>query len=254
VTYLQAIISGLVQGLTEFLPVSSSGHLVLLHHFLGIKSAMLVFDICLHVGTLFAVILFFWKKIIDLFKSNRKKTFLLLVAMIPASLAALFFEGTIESFFNNPSIVIASLVATGIWLIIASWGQKNLYPVKKENANWFQAIMIGLAQAFALIPGISRSGATISTGLLTRLNYKEAVTFSFLLSILAISAALLFKIRDIAGSFHQIGLGVILSGTITSFIFGLLAIKIVFEITKKQKLHYFGIYCIAIGFLYYIIT
>lgn len=249
-TLYKAIISGVIQGLTEFLPISSSGHLVLLHTLFGLKESQIAFDLYLHLGTLLAVIIFFFKEIIKLFNENKKDIILFIAAMIPTVIIALIFQFKIESFFARPKLTSIMLIITGLWLISGSLMQ-NRVNNKKEHMTVKQALLIGLAQGVSLIPGISRSGSTISTGLLCGLKQDKVVTFSFLLSVLAVSSAIvfaiIFKSDYLTLTAKDISLGILISGAASSFIFGMLAIKLVIKTIKHKKLHYFGYYCIILG-------
>ncbi|MCK5305612.1 MAG: undecaprenyl-diphosphate phosphatase [Candidatus Omnitrophica bacterium] len=247
-TLFQAILSGIIQGLTEFLPVSSSGHLVLLQHFMNVKETQLTFNVFLHIGTLFAVLIVFFEEIKKLFTSERKTAFLLIIAMLPAGITALLWRVKIKAAFKNPLLAAIFLVITGIILIAASMRQ-NLTTIKKDKVNCWQALLIGGAQALALLPGISRSGMTISAGLLSGIKQEKVVTFSFLLSILAISSAAVFEILKQPALFKALNPGILAAGVLTSFAFGLLGLKIVINIVKRKKLHYFGLYCIGAGLL-----
>lgn len=250
-TLYQVILSGILQGLTEFLPISSSGHLVLLHNIFGIKTPQVTFDIYLHLGTLLAVFIVFFKELVNIFTTQRKKAFLLIVAMIPTILAALLFHSKIESLFVRPRLSCFMLIITGIWLIAGSLRQ-NLIAKKSHDINLWQAILIGCAQSLSLLPGLSRSGSTIATGLLCGIDQRKAVTFSFLLSILAISSAAIFKAEQLPTITESVNLKFLIVGVLTSFIFGFLAIKLVIRTISYKKLHYFGWYCIVGGILGYI--
>lgn len=247
----EAILSGILQGLTEFLPISSSGHLVLVHNIFGIKTPQVAFDLYLHLGTLLAVFIVFFKELVNIFTKQKKEFFLLIVAMIPAVLVALLFHSKIESLFVRPRATSFMLLITGIWLIAGSLRQ-NLIPRKTSNISLWQAILIGCAQSLSLLPGISRSGSTIATGLLCGIEQKKAVTFSFLLSILAISSAAIFKIKQLSVITESINLKFLIVGVLVSFIFGIIAIKLVLRIVECKKLHFFGFYCIIVGILGFI--
>lgn len=238
-TFLQAIISGTVQGLTEFLPVSSSGHLVILHKLMGLEEPQLVFDIFLHIGTLAAIFIVFWKDIIEAVTVKRKIGFFILMATAVTVLFVLFFDKGIESAFGNVKMVGTMLVVTGIWLILGSFLRFG-----SGGISGFKAILIGLAQGIAVMPGISRSGVTISTGLFLGLDSQAAARFSFLLAIPAIIGAALFKMKGpVLTGFSPI----YLIGLITSCIIGVLSLKLLLRVLYKNKFHLFGIYCILIG-------
>lgn len=240
-TTLQAIVSGVVQGTTEFLPVSSSGHLVILHHLLKIEQDF-IFDIFMHLGTLFALLVFFYKEIIALFSRNKRLFFLIVLASIPTAIIGFLCGDIFARLFVHVKCVGAMLLITGIWLLagdIASRHNKR----QKKIPGLFSALLIGFAQGIALIPGISRSGTTISTGLIFGLTKESAFKFSFLLSIPAVSGALLFKIKDLrlAWDFNLI------IGMLISAIVGFFCLEFLFDLIKKNKLYIFAIYCFVIG-------
>ena len=193
----QAILLGLLQGLTEFLPISSSGHLVIAQQLLGINGPMLTFDIAVHVGTLAAVITVFWQDVKQLIRKPICKTMLLLIiGTVPAVLAALLFGDIIEAMFSSLEVVAVALVVTGVLLLFSDrlQGQGRL-----EDMGYGKALIVGLFQAAAVVPGLSRSGSTIFGSLLGGLNRTDAARFSFLLSIPVILGAAAKQVLD-AGS------------------------------------------------------
>lgn len=238
-TFFEAVISGIVQGVTEFLPVSSSGHLVILHRLIGLKEPQIIFDIYLHLGTLAAVFVVFRKDIIASFTTEKKVGVFVLLGSIATLIFVLFFNKRIETAFNSTNMVGAMLILTGVWLMVGSF-----FRVGARGLSGAKAVLIGLVQGIAAIPGISRSGATISTGLFLGLEPSQAVRFSFLLSIPAIIGAFLFKLKDVAempfSANHVAGL-------ITSCIIGVLALRLLLRVIYRKKLHLFGIYCILAG-------
>lgn len=240
-TFLQAVISGIVQGVTEFLPVSSSGHLIILHHLLKIRQDF-VFDIFVHLGTLFALLAFFYTDIIALFSKNKRLLFLILLASIPTAIIGFLGGDIFARLFVNVKSVGAMLLITGIWLLagdIASRYNKT----QKKRPSFFSALLIGFAQGIALIPGISRSGATISSGLICGLTKESAFKFSFLLSIPAVSGALLFKIRD-----FNSGCGFnLIVGMLISAIVGFFCLKFLLHLIRKGRFYIFAIYCFVVG-------
>ncbi|MCK4554620.1 undecaprenyl-diphosphate phosphatase, partial [Candidatus Parcubacteria bacterium] len=191
--YINAIIFGIIQGITEFLPISSSGHLVILHKFfnLPIKNE-LAFDVALHLATLLAVVWFFKNDIYNLLKSwfksftghsdeFSKLSWLIILATIPAGLAGWYFEEMVEHTFRSINVVVVMLVIGGVLLLIVEKISRKTDDLK--NLNWAKALIIGLAQAIALIPGTSRSGITIIAGLGAKLKRQAAIRFSFLMSV-----------------------------------------------------------------------
>jgi len=253
VNIIESITSGVVQGLTEFLPVSSSGHLVLLHFFFGIKEPQILFDLFLHMGTLAAVLIYFRRDIIEIVSKKRHMLWLVLLGTIPLAFLALLFkfcvviENGFKQIFVNPFLVGFLLIITGLWLCLPNILKKNERP-KTDIRNW-QAIVVGLAQALAVLPGISRSGATISTGLLCDLEHKSAARYSFLLSIPAIIGVTIFKFRDINGSIHQNGFWIMIPGFLAALLVGYVAIHLLLKIVYAGRLYFFGFYCFLMGLI-----
>lgn len=245
-SYAQAIISGIVQGITEFLPVSSSGHLVILHNYFGYKEPQLLFNVFLHLGTLFAVVVYFWKDIVNVIVKEHKLLFALIIGSIPTAFIGYFFKDIFESLFANIIIVGIMLYITAVLLFLADMAgkaQKHTAPTKTPGL--FKAIIIGIVQGISIIPGISRSGATISSGMLLRIDKEMAVKFSFLLSIPAIFGALFLKLFDLKGGIAympQMALGALFA-----FLFGCGAIYILIKTVIKGRLHFFAFYCLIAG-------
>ncbi len=243
---LRALLSGVLQGLTEFLPVSSSGHLVLLHKYFGFQEPPLLFDIFLHIGTLLAVIIFFWRDILNVFGKKRRWLGLIIAGCIPTAVIGFFFYGTFKDLFGSLRGVGAMLIITGFWLWIP---YLPLFKKKQSDLRLPQALLIGLAQGIAIAPGISRSGATISTGLIFGMEKETAVRFSFLLSIPAILGALAFESikspeKVISASTSLLPL---LTGMLAALIVGILSIRLLLAVVKKGRLYYFSPYCIILG-------
>ena len=188
----QSLVLGIVQGLTEFLPISSSAHLILLPRFLGWTDPGLAFDVALHLGTLGGVLAYFWK---DLWNIPRKTIVFLTVATVPGAIAGLLLEHKAETVFRSPALIAGALILMGAALAVADWrgnGDKKI-----SDLTLKKAILIGLAQGLALIPGVSRSGVTITTALAIGLERREAARFSFLLSIPIIAGAGMLKFKAI---------------------------------------------------------
>jgi len=238
---LQAVISGIVQGAAEFLPISSSGHLVILHKLMGLKEPEILFDIFLHLGTLAAIFIVFWKDIIESVTIRKRIGLLIILSSIVTFVFVLFFIKNIEAAFSNIKVVGIMLVVTGIWLIAA-----NFVRLGTEGMTVFKAGLIGLAQGIAALPGISRSGATISTGLFLGLDGQSAAKFSFLLSIPAILGAFLFKIKESGLVFSDININYY-AGFFISCITGILSLKILLRVLYRNRFHWFGAYCIILG-------
>lgn len=268
----QTVFLGIIQGLTEFLPVSSSGHLVLFQHLIGLKNPELLLDISLHVGTLLAVLIFFWADIKMMSRESivfakrvfheRKPiseinqysyaalAFWILMGTIPTALIGIIFNPFFHEMFGQSRLVGFMLIVTGVIL-----GANRIIPdhfKKKKEVGIISAMAVGLAQGVAIIPGISRSGATIVCGLLCGLNRDIAGRFSFLLSIPAIVGAMVLKF-DMA-KITEIGFPPFLIGILVSFLVGLLALKITMDMLKKGNLYYFSPYCFLVGILVIFIT
>ncbi|OGM16016.1 hypothetical protein A2V56_01505 [Candidatus Woesebacteria bacterium RBG_19FT_COMBO_42_9] len=242
---LSAALLGLIQGLTEFLPVSSSGHLVLAQSLIpGFTQPGVLFDVVLHFGTTFAVLYYFAKKILAL---DRKYLILLAIGTIPAGLIGYFFQSQLEAMFGNVSWVAIELIITGILNLII-----DKLPSRKAVISIKNSFLIGVAQAVAIIPGISRSGATIFTGVSLGISKREAAEFSFLLSVPAILGANLLQIMT-HGFDNGIAVNSYMVGLIVSFIVGLASISLVFKFLEEGKFKVFGIYSILLGALVLII-
>lgn len=248
----------IVQGFTEWLPVSSSGHLVILQQFLN-SDLGLIFDVALHFGTLMAVFVYFGKDITDILEATIKGKFkspegkmgiLIIISAIPAVLAGYFLKSLFEAAFENIAIAALGLGITGLTLFIASFD----YDIKRKSKsmNYIDAILIGIAQAIAIVPGISRSGSTLSTGLIRGIDRKMALKFSFLMSIPVIFGANIIVIGN-----NQLPTNY-LWATLVAFIVGLLSIHLLFKIilNSKRNLRYFAVYTLllALGLAIYIFT
>ncbi|SDU52988.1 undecaprenyl-diphosphate phosphatase [Desulfobacula phenolica] len=266
--YHQGIILGILQGLTEFLPVSSSGHLVLGQIFFGIKHSQLTFDISVHVGTLMAVFVVyrsdimamilslfdffskavFFKPVSHLIKEDKNLQLagLIVTGSVPTALIGLFLKNFEHILFTSEILVGFMLILTGTVL----WLSKNYYVIgrpEKKNAVK-NSLFIGFCQGLAVIPGISRSGTTIAAGMFMGLNRQMAAKFSFLLSIPAIFGAEILSIKDIIKNDLIID-PVILYATIASFITGLIALKLLLRLVHSGKFHLFAPYCWLAGSL-----
>jgi len=258
--YIKAIIFGGVQGLAEFLPVSSSGHLVILHKFLKLPiENELAFDVALHLATFFAIAWFFRKDLIDVLyswlnslsgKKNEKSILArhIIIATIPAVLAGIFLEKSIESVLRSPLIVAAMLALFGIFFIIFEKISSKTDEIAGLNNN--KSLLIGLSQAIALIPGVSRSGITIIAGLGAGLKREAAVKFSFLISVPVILGAALKEVPAIfTFELSAKELPILSVSFISAFIFGLLAIKYFMKIAPKYSLNVFAYYRFALAIL-----
>jgi undecaprenyl-diphosphatase len=246
---LQAIILGIVQGITEWLPISSSGHLVIFQQLFGLQVPVF-FDVLLHLGTLTVIFVFFWKDIIKLFKalvqrdSNSEYGKLLIfitIGSIPTALIGILFNEVLASFFSNLLVVGIGLIATGTLLFFCERRESNK-ELKLRDSLW-----IGLVQGLAIIPGISRSGATIGTGLLRGLNREKVTRFSFLLSIPAIIGAAIFESGNVTWStveWFPVIVGIVVSGLV-----GYFSLKLLLRFVKERRLRWFSWYCWGLGVL-----
>jgi len=251
-TILQAIISGVVQGITEFFPVSSTGHLVILHYYFGFESSQILFDIFLHIATGFAVFIYFWNDIRHIFTTEKSLGLLVLIGCIPTFIIGFLFADFFERFFVNVKMVGVALIITGIWLFVANLVNKKIMHKihtkdKKIHLFVWQAFAIGTAQGVALIPGISRSGATIATGLLCGIGSNLVFRFSFLLLLPATAGAAIYKLKHLATAAPAPALLPMLIGAACAFFVGLLALKILSRILQQGKVHIFSFYCIILG-------
>lgn len=254
---VQALILGLVQGLTEFIPVSSSGHLVLLHEVFGLTEGGLAFDVALHFGTLLALIVYFYKDILLLVNGllgrndYKRLAWLLVAATIPAVIAGILLESAAESAFRSVRLVAVSLIVVALFMFIAENVAKRYKnkPRLKETSGR-QAMAVGLAQAAALVPGVSRSGATITTGLFVGMDRVAATRFSFLLGI-PILAGAVAKVLTGEAALEQIGAETDLFavGIVSAFISGFFAIRFLLKYLAHHTLAVFAYYRIALGVL-----
>lgn len=264
---IQAIIVGIVQGLTEFLPVSSSAHLVFIQKILGVESS-LAFDVFLHLGTLIAVLWFFrydiykmlkswWLSIQDILQGRFKEGFYddpykrlawyVILATIPVGIVGVLFEDSVDALFAGALYVPAFfLFVTGTILYLSqrmNSGEINYNTITKK-----EALFMGLGQACAILPGLSRSGTTIAAGLTIGLNKEFAAKFSFILSIPAILGAFVFKLKDIGSAMDANFLPIFL-GFVVSIIAGYLAIKWMLDLIQNKSLDIFAYYCWAMGLI-----
>ena len=264
-TILEAIVLGVLQGITEFLPVSSSGHLVLMQHFLGIKESKVFFEVMLHFGTLGAVIIVYYQLIGSLVRTGFSTLFqaafyrqpqltvsntpdlrliwFLLLGSVPTGLIALLFKDSLEAIFGKPMVVAGMLIITGLILQLSRVGQRRRET--ETPLRVWHTPLIGIAQGLAIIPGISRSGSTISISLLLGLSPQVAAQYSFLLSIPAILGAVILKLRDIGEI--TIAPTVLVAGTLTSFIVGYIALRFLLAMLNRGKFSVFSYYCFALG-------
>ena len=264
-TILEVIVLGVLQGITEFLPVSSSGHLVLVQHFLGIKESQVFFDVMLHFGTLGAVIIVYYQLIGSLVRTgfatlfqadfyrhprltisnspNLRLIWFLLLGSIPTGLIALLFKDSFEAIFGKPMVVAGMLIITGLILQLSRLGQRRRQ-TEIPLRTW-HTLLVGIVQGLAIIPGISRSGSTISISLLLGLSPQVAAQYSFLLSIPAILGAVILKLKDVGEI--TIAPTVIVAGILTSFIVGYITLRFLLAMLNRGKFSIFSYYCFALG-------
>ena len=254
--YFNAIVLGFVQGLTEFLPISSSGHLILFSNFIGVHFEGIVLEIILHCGTLLSLLFFFNKKIyqigIDIFFNKKiKYLFFLIIGIFPVCVVGLIFKSFIEKIFDNVTFVGIFLLITGLTLLFSNFFKRK----KTIKMNFFTSLIIGFFQVLALLPGISRSGMTISSAIFLGIKPKEAANFSFLMSIPIIFGSMLISIKDIQNfNSNNFELNFLIISFFSSFIFGIISLKVLYNLINTKFFHYFGYYCILIGIFSIIIN
>lgn len=264
---LSAIILGAIQGLSEFLPISSSGHLALIPHLLGVETG-LAFDTVLHIGTLIAIFTFFWKDIINLIKGfilsiidltegfdkfkeglntipEKRFAWLIIIGTIPTGLIGIIFKDAVETIFRGTIFIGFFLIVTGLILYYSE--RHSSGNITAKNMSFKKAVIVGICQGLAVLPGISRSGSTIASGLCLGLEREYAARYSFLLSVPAVIAAGVLQIKDIANI--DASITVLAAGFLSSVIFGYLAIKLLMKMIKGWSLDIFAYYCWIVGIL-----
>ncbi len=253
-SFLEALILGIIQGLTEFLPVSSSGHLEIMKVIFGddsLPKESLTFTVILHFATALSTIVIFRKEIAEIckglfqFKWNEESQFSvkIIISMIPAVIIGLFFEEQLESFFGGKLLLVGCMLLVTALLLLLADRSKNT----NKNVGFQSAFLIGISQAIAMLPGISRSGATISTAVLLKIDRTRAAKFSFLMVVPLIFGKVA---KDVLGgeiSFESNQIGILSIGFFAAFFAGLFACKLMIGLVKKSKLSYFAIYCAIIG-------
>lgn len=237
---LKYIILGIVQGITEFLPVSSSGHLVIMQKVMGVTEQGIVVSIVLHLGTSLALVIFFFKEILNLLWNKRLLAYIIIVTLVTATIGILR-KDFFEKLFNSPPLVAVALIFTGMILILT----RRFMEAKRNVLNVKDAFLLGLTQGLAIIPGISRSGITISTLLFRGIDRETCFRFAFLASIPAVFGAAILEAKDI--SLACMDFKPLIIGFVFSLLAGILSLKILKIILKNAKLYYFGYYCIIIA-------
>lgn len=249
---LQAILLGIVQGITEFLPVSSSGHLQLAKELLGVElENNITFDVTLHAATVLSTIVVLWRELWQLLRGafskhfNDEQRYILnvLVSMIPAGVVGVLFADQIEALFSSLWFVGLMLLLTAALLTFAYYAK----PRQRSEITTRDAFVIGLAQAAATMPGLSRSGSTIATGLLLGCEKSKVAHFSFIMVIPVILGKMLLDILSGEMAAMSIETGVLISGFVAAFVSGALACKFMIEIVKRGKLIWFALYCAVVG-------
>lgn len=252
---IQAIILGLVQGLTEFIPVSSSGHLVIMHRLLGVTDAGLTFDVALHIGTLTALLIFFHKDIVSLTKAlvhknkQSKLAWLIVVATIPAVIVGFLLEQAAETSFRSVRLVAFNLLIMGTVMLFAERVSRKMSRHDSvDNINLIQALGVGIAQSLAIVPGVSRSGVTITAGLFAGMERVAATRFSFLLAI-PITMGAAVKVLVNGDTLAQVGSekAVFVAGILSALVSGLFAIKFLLAYLSRHSLAAFAYYRFALA-------
>ena len=251
---VQAIVLGVIQGLTEFLPVSSSGHLEIAKYFFGddkVASESMLMTVVLHAATALSTIIVFWKDIVFLFKGmfkfqwNEETAFVfkIVLSMIPAALVGILFEDQIEQLFGGQIVLVAAmLIVTALLLLLADRAKKT-----DRKVSFLDSIIIGIAQAIAIIPGISRSGATISTSVLLGIDRERAARFSFLMVVPLILGKMIMDIKDGDLSSYSGGITPLAVGFLAAFITGLFACVLMIRLVKRSQLKIFSLYCFIVA-------
>lgn len=256
----QAFILGVVQGLTEFLPVSSSGHLEIGQALLGTSGEEnLIFSVVLHVATVLSTLVILGKEVWRLLQGvfttpqwNEEKQYagLILLSCVPVFIVGVFFKDDVEAFFGNGLLLVGvCLLVTACLLWLSEWLQKYMQRPTHE-VGWKDALIIGCAQAVAVLPGLSRSGSTIATGLLCGVKKEAVAQFSFLMVLIPVLGDALLEVLDVVKGevvVEGIGIGALIAGFVAAFVTGCLACKFMIEIVRRQRLVYFAIYCLLLG-------
>ena len=253
---LEAIVMGVVQGLTEFVPISSSGHLIIAHELFGTTDSTLLFDVALHVGTLLALTIFFWKDLLGLAKnclsnnSQGKLARIIVAGTVPAALIGFLFSDQIDSALRKPSTVVVTMLVMGLLML---WVEK--YSSKKreiDSVSMNDGLTIGFAQALALIPGVSRSGATITTGMIKGLKRADAARFSFLMAVPITVGAIAGSVLGAEPGELSGQSGIFAIGILAALVSGLLAIRFLLKFLSNNSLNVFAYYRIALAVIVFL--
>ncbi|MEZ6091181.1 MAG: undecaprenyl-diphosphate phosphatase [Pirellulaceae bacterium] len=242
----EMILLAIIQGIAEFLPISSSGHLVIFGKLIGVAEESATVNIVLHAGTLASILVVYWRRIINLLTEDRRVIPLLIVGTIPAGIAGIIIKTQYESVLESPLVAGWMLLITGGLLLLL-----KQIPDKSERYQslpWSKAFEVGMFQALALMPGISRSGSTIVGGRLLGLSKEDAVTFSFLLAIPAILGATVLELKDLAESgMSAARITPLVVGAAVAFIVGIFALRWLIAWSRQGRLHLFAYWCIPVG-------
>ncbi len=251
----ESIILGIIQGLTEFLPVSSSGHIELGKALLGAEELGIDYTILVHVATALSSVIVFWKDIVQIikgllkFKYNRHLRYVLklLLSAVPVAVVGLFFKEEVESFFEGNLILVGSMLLVTATLLYLT----TLIKDTSKSVGFGHALIIGFAQMFAILPGISRSGSTIATALLMNISKSRAAKFSFLMVLIPIFGQALLDTKDVIEdpTLWSLPLDITIAGFLAAFLSGLFACTAMLKIVKRGKLYYFSIYCVIVGII-----
>lgn len=250
----QALVLGLVQGFTEFLPVSSSGHLILVRELMGLNvegssSFNLIFDVMVHAGTLVAVVLVLYKDILGLFKKPFKKLAMLVVASIPAVIVGFTCKDYIEQYFSTATYLCFFFLLTAVLMFVSELvAKRNTSP---KELGWGSAIAMGVMQGAGVFPGVSRSGSTIFGGTVTGADSRQVATFSFLMSVPIILGSLLLSVIDVgkAGAIGSIDWFCIVVGALSAFASGYFAVRVMLKLIAKANFKWFSLYLLIISIL-----
>ncbi|MFW5788187.1 MAG: undecaprenyl-diphosphate phosphatase [Halanaerobiales bacterium] len=247
--FLKVIILGLVQGLTEFLPISSSGHLVIFQELLDIGKEELTLDIFLHFGTVIPILIIFRKDVWDIITfKNKKLTWLILIGMAPTGLMGILLKDFFTGLFSSVRLVGFMLLITGLLLYLVEKISKSRFNLK--SMKWYHGVVVGIAQGMAIIPGISRSGSTIAAALFQGLDRESAARYSFLLSAPVIMGAGILVLKDIMNvGLKDMSWLMIIAGVLAAAFSGYFAIKYLLQILKEGRLTTFSYYCWTVGIL-----
>ena len=249
--FYQAIILGIVQGITEWLPISSSGHLVIFQELFGFGTDV-AFDVLLHLATLIVILAVFWKDVLAIIKSvfstrwdeNSKLLFYILLASIPTAVFGLVFHDWLIGLFSNLLLLGVFFIVNGIILFLTRFAKAS------RQLNWRRSIVMGVAQGLSIIPSISRSGATVSAGMFLGIRKENLIKFSFLMAIPAIIGAFILEAKNLTLT-NPLPL---ILGSLTAMIVGYFALKLMIKTIEKGKLHYFAYYCLVLGILILILN